>query len=163
MYHILAGCQTNSLSYVYTLYNIWRKSVCFFLTVDVVVVRVDVTENTLVAEVKLRLKCRHTYFFVSNIMYAYFVVMPNSISSICKKVLRLKAFQQKFSLEIPNNTINNISLPTSQDRVPGSVWRLVALPWPFWRRWRRWPRVRPWPSPGDSPLHRTDRCGHRRP
>ena len=27
---------------------------------------------------------------------------------------RLKTFQRKYSLEIPNNTINNISLPTSQ-------------------------------------------------
>jgi len=58
-------------------------------------------------------------------MYAYFVGMPNSISNmcICKKVSRLKAFQQKYFLEIPNNTINNISLPTSQNRVPDIVWR----------------------------------------
>jgi len=56
MYYTLSWCQTTSVSYVYTLYNIWRKSVCFILTVDVVFVRVDVTENTLVAEVKLRLQ-----------------------------------------------------------------------------------------------------------
>jgi len=86
-----------------------------------------------------------------------------SLTCASVKMSRLKTFQRKYSLEIPNNTINNISLPTSQNRVPGSIWHWVAWPWPSWRRWRRWPRVRPWPSPGDSPPHRTHRYGHHRP
>ena len=64
-------------------------------------------------------------------------------------------------LERSHNTMDTWYHPNNI--VPGTEWSWVAWPGPSWRRWRRWLHVRPWPSPGESPPHRTDRYGHHRP